>query len=393
MKKIAVMMYRMGCGGVERALIELLKRIDPNEYAVDLFLLEQKGEFLELIPEYINQMMLDIPDLDRELVQTMEIRPTVKSGIASGHFLQTVDLLLRYIKHKLRKTPAPAYVTAFEKMEMVEYDIALDFHGYASATTYVLAEKVNAKKKYTWIHGESCLRDLPVFWTYLQKFDKIFCVSGDLAESVKAILPQCSRERIEVFHNFVDCQRILERAADGPRLSGASGASVKLLTVGRMAWEKGYDMAIEAAAILKNRGIDFHWFFGGDGPLRSQLEQQIAQHGLVEQISLLGYCENPYSLMKDCDIYVQPSRSEGYGITIVEALVLGCPVISTRVAGAKEEITGGVNGMVEDIDARSIADGVTDLLSQPQLLNEMKRRNADFGTYNAESMKMFWEIL
>ena len=105
---------------------------------------------------------------------------------------------------------------------------------------------------------------------------------------------------------------------------------LRILTIGRLANQKGYDMALEACKILKEKGIEFKWYSLGIGPLKEEIEKYINENNLENNFKLLGVKSNPYPFIKDCDIYVQTSRFEGFGIAIAEARMLNKPVVTTR---------------------------------------------------------------
>lgn len=145
-----------------------------------------------------------------------------------------------------------------------------------------------------------------------------------------------------------------------------------ILTCGRLSYEKGMDLAIEAAKYVKEKTDEFLWLILGEGPERKRLEDKISELGLSDNIKLWGRCENPYPLFKLCDIYVSPSRLENYGLTIVEALIFGKVVVTTRTIGGTTTIKNDYNGLYADIDAKSIAQKILTLMENEQLLQELK---------------------
>ena len=89
---------------------------------------------------------------------------------------------------------------------------------------------------------------------------------------------------------------------------------IRILTIGRLVDVKGYDLAIKACYKLKSKGYNFKWYVIGEGNLKSKLENMIKEFQLEDTFILLGIYQNPYVFLKQCDIYVQPSRFEGYGL-------------------------------------------------------------------------------
>lgn len=390
MKKIAVFLYYMECGGVEAAIADLLRCVDPKRYSVELYLLEIRGEFLKRLPPYVQVKELPLSIVERELVTGLSIRESMKKGFAAGSWLETLSIAARYTWLKLTKEPMPAYRAALGRKKRVECDIALDFHGYLSLSTYFAAWNVDAEKRYSWVHCEVFADRIAAHRKHLQRFEHIFCVSRLCAELTQKALPEMA-DRVSVMHNLIDLERIHRMSRTGEGLP--EGTFLRLLTVGRLSVQKGYDLALEAALALKKAGLDFHWFFCGEGEERAMLEEMIRRLELQNQITMLGFRENPYRLMKSCDIYVQPSRYEGYAVTVVEASALGCAVVSTDVSGAREEIVNGLNGYVTEISPEAIAAAVLHLAKGPQLLDKMRSRKLEGHDVNRRSLELLEQIL
>ena len=132
-------------------------------------------------------------------------------------------------------------------------------------------------------------------------------------------------------------------------------------------------MAINAAQILKLKGYDFVWFFIGDGIERDRLEIMIHDASLDGSIVITGIMNNPYPLFNLCNIYVQPSREESYGLTITAAMILCKPVVSTKTAGGTEQIIDKFNGIITGFSAEEIADGIECLLKNDCLRESIEK--------------------
>ena len=111
---------------------------------------------------------------------------------------------------------------------------------------------------------------------------------------------------------------------------------VIIATVGRLAFQKGYDLALLVASRLKKDGFDFKWLVIGEGSHRENLETLIKEYDLSDIFILLGSIENPYPFIEQSDIYVQPSRWEGYCTTLTEAAILKKPIVTTNVSRSEE---------------------------------------------------------
>jgi colanic acid/amylovoran biosynthesis glycosyltransferase len=119
-----------------------------------------------------------------------------------------------------------------------------------------------------------------------------------------------------------------------------------LVCVGRICEDKGQLLLVHAAHQLSSEGLKFKLTFVGDGPLRSELEALITTYGLEDQIQITGWASSTkvQQFLLDAQAMVLPSFAEGLPVVIMEALVLGRPVISTTIAGIPELVEPGISG-------------------------------------------------
>ena len=155
----------------------------------------------------------------------------------------------------------------------------------------------------------------------------------------------------------------------------------RLLSVGRLAEQKGQLLLIEAASMLKSRKIDFKLVLVGDGELRPQIAELIAKHSLDDQVALAGWKSNQTirGLMQDARALVMPSFAEGLPVVLMESLALKRPVISTYIAGIPELVENGVSGfLVPAGDAAALADAMAAILAaDPDQLECMGERGSE----------------
>ena len=140
------------------------------------------------------------------------------------------------------------------------------------------------------------------------------------------------------------------------------GAAPCLLTIARLAPQKGLDLLLEAAALIKQRGIDFTWLVAGDGPLKAQLNQQIAAAALP--VKLLGRREDIGALLSQADVVVQTSYWEGQPLTLREAMQAGRAIVATDVGGSAYTLAGC--GQLVEPQAGPLADAVVAIISDPK---------------------------
>ena len=144
--------------------------------------------------------------------------------------------------------------------------------------------------------------------------------------------------------------------------------------------EKGIDIAIECCEVLVKRGIQLEWIVVGEGSERENLQQLINERNLNDRFKLIGSRANPYPYIKKCDIYVQPSRYEGFGITLAEAKVLRKPIVASNIPEFIEQIENGITGVIyKDIQEmiNSIENLVLDMNFRKMLIRNLKNINMD----------------
>ena len=140
------------------------------------------------------------------------------------------------------------------------------------------------------------------------------------------------------------------------------GATPCVLTIARLAPQKGLDLLLEAATLIKQRGIDFTWLVAGDGPFKAQLNQQIAAADLP--VKLLGRREDIGALLAQADVVVQTSYWEGQPLTLREAMQAGRAIVATDVGGSAYTLAGC--GQLVEPQAGPLADAVVAIISDPK---------------------------
>ncbi len=173
-------------------------------------------------------------------------------------------------------------------------------------------------------------------------------------------------DRIQVIYNGADLSRFSAPPAAGPSLRdelGLAAGQPILLVAARLAANKGQRYLVSAAPAILQQFPDAHFVFAGS-PDDPSLERQIADSGLADHFSLLGFRQDAPRLLHECDVLVSPSLAEGFALTILEALAAGAIVVATRVGGADEIIVPGQNGfLVPPADPAALAGGAIQALS------------------------------
>ncbi|HBR96497.1 MAG TPA: hypothetical protein DD979_03850 [Gammaproteobacteria bacterium] len=166
-------------------------------------------------------------------------------------------------------------------------------------------------------------------------------------------------------------------AADALRDYRAKHAYV-ISFVGRLVDHKNLPCLLRALARLTSRGLDAGLILVGDGPLRAALEAQCEALELQQHVYFLGERDDVTAIFSDSDVAVLPSFREGFSNTLLEAMLVGTPMVASRVGGTPEVIDNGVNGLLfESDDDAQFADQLARVLTDPSLANSLGERGRD----------------
>lgn len=165
-------------------------------------------------------------------------------------------------------------------------------------------------------------------------------------------------------HNGVRPETVLYGWPAGPDPQRSGGAVRSLLAVGRLESQKGFDVLIDALAILRESGHGLRLEIAGEGSERARLQARIERAGLADDVRLLGQRDDVPDLMRSADLFVHPARWEGFGLVLLEAMSAALPIVTTRV-GAIPEVIGADGLLVAPDDARALADAVASLVTDP----------------------------
>ena len=168
--------------------------------------------------------------------------------------------------------------------------------------------------------------------------------------------------KIIPIENILSSNFIRERSKE--REKWLLGRGIRLLTIGRYSYPKKLEEIPFLTARLLKTFPDLKWYIIGYGnPIEEKkLLDSIDKAGVKDNVVLLGKKTNPYPYIKECDVYVQPSRYEGKSITVREAQILCKPVIVTAYPTAPSQIQDEVDGVIVPLDIESCANAMAAFL-------------------------------
>lgn len=353
--KILICTEALEMNGVMTSLLALLSHLDRTRYEVTLLCLDKDDGFIHRLPPGVKV-------LDEIAAYKMARAPFARAAryaLRHGRLWELVRLII----HRALERWAPS---RYNKWQLAssgpqvpgDYDVAC---AYSCGFLWELvSQKVAAKRKLFWLHTD--FRYIPDVWRrYSKYFDRclgprcLVTVSAGIAKMLREAMPKW-RENVGVVHNILDADTVIGRAlevAAPPR-----GAAYRLVTVGRYSHKKGQDIIPAIAEQLLIQGLDFEWYVVGPGcgKLNAAIRRCSALDGRVICMESLA---NPLALVESSDICVQPSRCEGWGLTLSEALILGTYTVASDIPSFREQIDGDADGLLVPFSVDVFAAAIT----------------------------------
>lgn len=348
------MIDSLTCGGAEKSLVSLLPLLDYSKVDVTLMLVGRGGVFERYVPNQVK--IVDYSPACKTLFQKVWL------GICRVAFSCLIRLN-KFRRHPLN-SPTMEWMTCGSAIQPYKehYDVAIAYQ-QGFPCWYVL-EKVDADKKYAWINVDITKTKFRLSYVkrFYDRYDGVIAVSEAL---YKIILEAglVEEKRLYCIYDILNQDLIIRQSNEDFGGEKPNEKTITIVTVARlMLQNKGQDMCVQAAKILRDKGYNFQWIFVGDGPDRDSLKGLIEKCHVKNNICLVGMQSNPYPYMKSADIYVQSSRFEGFGLTVTEAKILGRAIVCTNFPTAFNQLENGRNGIIVDMSAEAIASGIEKLL-------------------------------
>ena len=394
MKKILFMCINMNIGGTEKALLTMLNEMDRRKYDITLFMLEEHGGFLNQIPDGVKIMYFkEYKTLKKFINNPPQL--VAKELIKNRKVISGLSILFIYIISKLIKDISIYYKYILRNVDIVndEYDIAIAYAGPMDFISYFVTNKIKSKKRIQWIHFDITKIGFNINFAkrIYDKFDKVFVVSNEGKDKLINFLPSL-KDKTEVFFNIISCKMIEKMSYEGEGFSDDFDGT-RILTVGRLSKEKGQDLIIPVLKKLKENGYKVRWYCIGDGPAKKEYEKLVDKLNIKDDFIFLGSKLNPYTYMKECNIYVQPSKHEGYCITLGEARCFNNPIVTTNFTGANEQIDDEKIGLICDISEWEIYKSIKRLLDDRELYEKLKENLDNVIVNSSKEIDKLYKII
>lgn len=392
MKNILFVVDERKLGGVSILLENILNNLDITNLNINILVLHDNGDRLENIDKKVNIIYgpksFEVVDQDlKSLLKDFKLCLAIKK-MCMSYRLKT-GKIAKFIEKQRNK------------MGLKNYDVEIAFKaGFCSA----FVAYGNAKQKINWIHEDYATynrtkRYENTFKQIFNKFNKHITVSNDAKRSFCKIYG--NEQNTYVIENYIDIKSILENANNKNVQNEFSldKSKLNLVTLGRFCPEKGFERIINSIYSLKQE-MDIsklHIYIIGYGAYGEKLKQEIFRLNLDSYIDIIESDKinySPYSLMKQCDIFIMSSLSESFGMVRVEALSLGLPVLTTDVAYTRELIDDKY-GLVVENSEQGIYEGIKKVVEDKTLVTNLKDQVKDYSyeTKNIEILDKITKLL
>jgi len=340
----------MVAGGAERCVVEHLKRLSRERFRVELGLFAPDGPLRAEVPDDVPVHHVRGGRPSNLLARTWSLRRLIADrgyDLVVSHLAEADTISLRALRRRSRGVPRVCFI---------HFDVA----GRRLRATRMRVQKRLARRLYGRAHRIVCLTRRTADW---------------IAEACAV-----EAERIRVIPNGLDHQGVRALAGEPPPAWPAPG--LRLLALGRLVGQKGFDILLDAFARARARGLEASLLVLGEGERRRELERQAGELQVRDVVSLPGHAANPYPALRAADAFVLSSRWEGFGLVVLEAMALGTPVVSTDCRSGPREILDGTGLLVPPEDPGALADALLEIAADPErrarLAEQARARSLDF---------------
>lgn len=345
-------------GGAEKVLATLVKHLD--QFDVSLCCVVDCGKYVEEIKPYVHYSY---------------ILPNVENAPLWRRFLYRVKYKCVY-----EWLPLPMVYRLFVPKHA---DVEVAFvEGFA---TKLMAHSCNHKaKKIAWVHidlehfhwTKNVYKDLDEETEAYKQYSEIVTVSNTAESAFKRVF-KIDTPRTQTLYNPIDTGKIIRQSEKEAALMPKH--CIRFVSIGRLTRQKAYDRLLRIALKLKTEGYSFELWILGDGEQRDSLDVFVRENGLDDVVKMLGFKPNPYVYLKQCDLFVCSSLSEGYSTAVTEALILGLPVVTTDCSGMSELLKNGECGVITENSEDSLFRGIKRLLDEPATLKHYQLKAIERG--------------
>lgn len=359
-RKVLFLIESLAGGGAEKVLTTLVQHIDKERFDVTVCAISGGGKYEDAIKKQV-------------------VYRTILNDSEDGNVWKKWLYVLKH--HFVYKWLPLSWVYRLFVPQGNDVEVAF-VEGF---TTKLLSHSTNRRtKKYAWVHidlhqnhwTKKVYGDLKEETEAYNQYTELFGVSNTVVAAFRKEFPNVTVP-VETIYNPIDTHDIQCGANESVDLK--RGKSLLMVTVGRLEPQKSYMRLLQITKKLIEDGMDVELWILGDGTERKLLQQFVSENKMQESACLLGFHTNPYKYLRQGDLFVCSSLSEGYSTAVTEALILGIPVITTDCSGMAELLKNGECGVITENDEAALYEGLKRLLTDKSLLEHYRNKAIERG--------------
>ena len=383
MKKIIIVNKSFVIGGIQTSMINMANAL-TKYYEVHLFVYNPMGPLKE-------RLNSDIKVKEPSWVFKC-LGMSLKEVLRTKHPQMIAFRLFAGVWAKLFNNNLPLKIAMRRQPKMTGYDLAIAFHQEQRKKTVVSGFArvvdlcIEAKKKIAWLHFDSDTIDLDSQYNnpFYQKMDKVVCVSKSLMENFAKNNPELS-DKMDYCYNFILYDVLKEKSLAKQEIDYPSDRFV-CFSACRLTEEKALTRGVSALSSVLKEHDEVVWYIAGDGPERNKIENAIKEHGLEQQIILIGNQSNPYPYIRNANLVLNVSYHEAAPMVFAESKALGTPVFATNTSSAMEILGDKENAFICENSEEGIRELFAWLMNNKQYVKNAKLQLENYQASNYESI-------
>lgn len=383
-KEVLFIIDSLVVGGVSKVLSNLLSELDYSKYKIDLLVLNYHGDMINGIPNEVNIIkgtnIFNIIDY------------SFNQLIKGKHYIKAIKKL--YFSF-LIKTGLIKFLIVNERKKILhkKYENEISYNDGFCTLFCAFGDSAN---KINWNHTDISVVNASRKYKKTMKkalklIDTNVSVSKEAAISLKNYYDLDKEPKVIL--NVIDEDRIIEKSKDKIDDKIYDDKYINILSIGRLDYQKAYDRYVDIHKKLVDDGFKFRVFIIGDGSQKDFLLDKIREYNIEDSLILLGKKQNPYPYFLNCDFSLLVSRYEGMPTVVSESLVLGCPVLSTRVAGINYLLDNDKYGIIIENNEEAIYNGLKKVLLNKNIMSKCKKNLVSYSSKNDIKVKDFYSLL
>ena len=360
-KKILFVTQSLARGGMEMVLVNIANNLSEKGYSVTVLCFDP-----------VDYLVSDLNNNIRYIYKPRREFP----------ILRKIPYIKRFFKYKKavweHRTSAKNLYKYYVGKD--KYDVEIGF--IRGPSIKIASGSTNKKsKKFAWVHTDfklckpktitSWFNNLEEAKIAYNKMDNIVCVSDKAKESFNEVIGL--EEKTKTVYNLIPAKSIIEKSFESIPLKKEK---FTIVTVGRLIPDKRQDRLLSATKKLVDEGYDFDVWIVGGGIHASELKKYCEENKL-DNVIFTGMQANPYSYMRNADLFVLTSYREGFALVIPEAMACGLPVMSTACTGPTEILNNGEFGILVDNSSEGVYNGLKNILDNKEILEELKIKSQE----------------